>query len=224
MSRRKNSICVFCGRSASTMDHVPPEGIFPDPKPRDLITVPACNDCNEGSSKDDEYFRAIITTAEGNNEFAAQLVNQKIIPRFRRKPALLKSIMRDAKKIDVYSEGGIYLGKYPAIPCKPQRIQAVVEKIIRGLFWHETKMVLGTDYEVRRFLFNPNFDVQKKRAIASLTLKNVGDGRVFSYRCLFDEKDKRTSCWWLMFYDATLLMTLTELIVAKKEAKDKEMA
>ena len=224
MSRRKNNTCVFCGRPAPTMDHVPPEGIFPDPKPRDLITVPACNYCNKGSSKDEEYFRAIITTAEGNNEFAVQLVNQKIIPRFRRKPLLLKSIMRDAKKVDVYSEGGIYLGKYPAIPYKSQRIQSVVEKIIRALFWHETKMVLGTDYDVGRFILNPNFDEQKKRAIVSLPLKNVGDGKVFSYRYLFDEKDKRISCWWLMFFNATLLMALTEPIVAEKEPKSEKMS
>jgi hypothetical protein len=211
MSIKNYKLCVFCGeKPASTMDHVPPDCLFPEPKPSNLITVPACKNCNLGSSKDDEYFRAIITVADGNNEIAAQLVTQKIIPRFRKKPALLQSIMKSSKKVSVYSEGGIYLGKSPAIPYEPQRIHLVLEKIVRGFFWHETKTILGTDYCVKRFIFNPQFADQAKRGIAALPLRIIGDGKVFSYRYLLDENNKKLSCWWLMFFDASLFMLMTE--------------
>jgi hypothetical protein len=210
-SRKKNTICCICGKSpASTRDHIPPDGIFPDPKPKDLITVPACVKCNQGSSLNDEYFRAVIAIAYGNNDLAAQLVYKNIIKRFRKKPALLQSIVKSEKKVDVHSEGGIYLGKLPAIKCDPQRVCSVIDKIVRGLFWHETNEILGTDYCVSRTMFNPELPDEAKDRIRSLPIKRVGDGKVFSYRYLLDQKDHRISCWFLMFFDATLFMVFTK--------------
>jgi len=47
-------------REASTSDdHIPPKTIFGDKKPSDLITVPACEGCNNGCSLDDEYFKQL---------------------------------------------------------------------------------------------------------------------------------------------------------------------
>lgn len=211
MAKKKQQICSICGvRPATSKDHIPFEGIFPDPKPINLITVPACDECNRSTSLDEEYFRAVITPALHNNNLATQLVVQKIIKRFRKKPALLQAIMRNSRRVDVHSEGGIYLCTLPAIRCDPNRIQTVIAKIIRGLFWYETKTVLGVDYRVTRFILNPNFDEKIKYGIVSLPLKRVGDGKVFSYRYLLDNEDKRVGCWWLMFFDATLFMSLTE--------------
>jgi len=50
-----------------TDDHLPPRNIFPKPQPNnvDLITVPACSKCNEGSSRDDEEFKLYISLKSG---------------------------------------------------------------------------------------------------------------------------------------------------------------
>lgn len=212
MARPKNKPCAICGIVCEriTMDHIPFDGIFPDPKPQDPITVPACKECNEKTSLDEEYFRAVITPGSFHSNSAKELVDQKIIKGFRQKPALLRSIMKNTKKVDVYSQGGIYMGEQPAIQYEPQRIKNVIEKIVRGLFWYEKGEPLGSNYIVERFTLNPPYDNKTKAGIASLPLKKVGDGEVFSYRVLMDKENPRIGCWFLMFFNEILFVSITE--------------
>jgi hypothetical protein len=54
---KQEPFCVYCGATENlTEDHVPPQCLFPKPRPR-LIKVPACKACHAPTSKDDEYFR-----------------------------------------------------------------------------------------------------------------------------------------------------------------------
>src|ERR1700751_6135616 len=63
--RAKVAVCVYCGQTKPvTADHVPPKNLFPKRPPRNLRTVPSCFDCNNGFSKDDEYFRLALTITE----------------------------------------------------------------------------------------------------------------------------------------------------------------
>jgi hypothetical protein len=56
--------CAYCGAAADlTRDHVPPRVVFPKPRPKDLITVPACRPCNVSAGPDDEYFGAALRVA-----------------------------------------------------------------------------------------------------------------------------------------------------------------
>lgn len=200
----------MCGKPATTREHIPPDGIFPDPKPPNLITVPSCKTCNEGSSTDDQYFIWFITTAGFENPLAEK-VNQRVLKGFRQKPALLRAIMKKAKKVDVYSLGGIYLGRQPAFEYSRQRIQTVINKIVRGLFFKETKLLLGPNYIVEPFVFEPPFDEKVISGIRTLPLKSVGDGQIFSYRYLCDKIDRRISCWLLMFFSEKLIASFTKL-------------
>jgi len=53
--------CVLCReRPATTMDHVPPKGLFLQPRPP-LITIPACEICNGGASEDEEKFKVYVS-------------------------------------------------------------------------------------------------------------------------------------------------------------------
>ncbi|MGO9992866.1 MAG: hypothetical protein ACLPTF_10205 [Steroidobacteraceae bacterium] len=57
--------CVLCGINAATSrEHVPAESFFERPYPPDLITVPACARCNQGSQLDDDYFLAFLVSRE----------------------------------------------------------------------------------------------------------------------------------------------------------------
>ena len=75
---KDKSLCIFCGKPATTRDHIPPKGIFPDPMPSDLITVPACESCNSNTKLDDEYFQWLITTGSGENKQTHQLIKDRI--------------------------------------------------------------------------------------------------------------------------------------------------
>ena len=54
-------LCALCAiQPAVNREHVPARGLFPKPCPDglNLITVPACDGCNGGSKKNDEYLRS----------------------------------------------------------------------------------------------------------------------------------------------------------------------
>ena len=49
--------CYFCGKEATSKEHVPPKSFFPDKDKHrlNLITVPSCHDHNNKKSGTDEY-------------------------------------------------------------------------------------------------------------------------------------------------------------------------
>lgn len=48
--------CVYCGKPANTREHVPSKSLLIEPFPENLPTIPACFECNNGFSADEEYF------------------------------------------------------------------------------------------------------------------------------------------------------------------------
>jgi hypothetical protein len=71
--KRKIGQCVHCGRTDYISDdHLPPQSLFPAPRPNNLITVPSCDGCNGGSSKDDEYFRLWLVSRENTKGHLAR--------------------------------------------------------------------------------------------------------------------------------------------------------
>lgn len=66
MDAPTSDTCVMCGREkACSRDHVPPKCIFPDPRPGDLVTVPACTVCNMHRSGLDEQFKVFLGLTVG---------------------------------------------------------------------------------------------------------------------------------------------------------------
>jgi len=200
--------CFNCGRPADTRDHVPPKGVFPRPRPTTLITVPACKTCNELTKLQDEYFRWLVATVGDATPEAVKLIGQRILPRFREKPALLREIMKGARQVDVYSPGGIWVGREPAFEYDRGRIQPVVEKTVKGLYFHEFGQRLEMAV-VKDFVLNPKIPEENIPAVAGLPLRDVAPG-VFGYRFYCDPNEKRASLWLLMFFEKTLFFTITE--------------
>jgi hypothetical protein len=54
--------CVYCGGPADTSDHTPPQCLLGKPLPRNvqLMTVPACSQCNGGFSQDEMRTAAVV--------------------------------------------------------------------------------------------------------------------------------------------------------------------
>jgi hypothetical protein len=54
-------VCAYCGaEDPQTIDHVPPKLMLEEPYPDNLVTVPACQECNKKFMKNDEYTRTFI--------------------------------------------------------------------------------------------------------------------------------------------------------------------
>jgi hypothetical protein len=61
MRSHASDICVLCAQApATSVEHIPAQLFFDRPLPSNLITVPACLACNQGSQHDDEYLRAFM--------------------------------------------------------------------------------------------------------------------------------------------------------------------
>lgn len=206
--------CVFCGVIGDvTDDHVPPKTIFAKPRPSDLITVPGCKECNHGWSLDDEYFRTALClsnkTEDERNATAGRKAAMRSLQREEAKGFAKMFLSRTFPK-EVYSPEGIYLGKRLAFSVDFKRIQKVVAKITRGLFYNESGRILPQNYGVsvdsndtlEQMDANLLHDLQKTiiKPLLSAQERIIGDG-AFRYRyAIPDDGDGFVSVWALTFY------------------------
>ena len=76
-----SNICAYCGKPADTVDHVIPKGLYPESirsNSPQLLTVPACRECNESFSDDEEHFRNVITVMGEASGAVKELFNDKV--------------------------------------------------------------------------------------------------------------------------------------------------
>lgn len=214
--------CTYCGsRENLTDDHVPPKNVFPKPRPSDLVTVPACKKCNEDISEDEEYFRLKLCLSEqvGNSPDARK--NREVILRSLERheaTGFKKSFLSDIRSIWLRTPAGIYLGKRLAFEVDLHRIFRVVEKSVRGLFFHETGNRLHPSYVVNihssETLEECSAELleELKQTIwiplEQLSPRIIGNG-AFAYSCHIPEEDPFFSVWSLTFYEKVSFLCLT---------------
>lgn len=130
-------LCAICGeREGTTRDHVPPKAIFPRPRPDNLVTVPACPECNNGASDHDDLFKVYLSMqAAGNNEIARRLFQEKTVRTLERNQSLLAAIRNEATVVEVINNQG-RLETRTGILWDSDAHDRVIERTIRGLYFH----------------------------------------------------------------------------------------
>jgi hypothetical protein len=207
--------CYLCGALATTKDHIPPLGLFQKPRPSNLITVPACLACNRDRSLDDEYFRLVIAAGSRDAPQSHNVLQQRIIPRMRETPALVVEFLKSVQRVDFHSPDGTYIGQAPVFQINRPRVQAVIDKIVRGLFFKNTNHRLAVGYIVEDYLSYPKVEKSLQDVITELPFVNIGDGSIFIYRYHISNTNKSESFWFLMFYnDTSLFIAKTSLATA----------
>lgn len=112
---RQQSFCVFCGGTPDTKDHLPSRVFLDQPYPEDLAHVPACRDCNNGFSLDEEYVAVLLEgEASGSCPGAQRPQIRKVLDR---KPKLRNRVMNDLAS---------------SLSDKDERIKRVLIKLARG--------------------------------------------------------------------------------------------
>jgi hypothetical protein len=205
-SSAKKSVCAYCGEYCPTSrDHVPPKNLFPKPRTADLITVPACERCHSGSSKDDDYFRAALLTSEllEGHPGAERVIDELMRSLGKRKGRqFIRLLASSIEKVDAWSpQGSVYLGKKDAFRIDRPRITAVLRRIIRGLYFHEIGRPVPANYQVVAEL-QPQVDPRLREICASITFtlpKIIGEG-AFEYFFQRVAGDSNSMLWVLHFY------------------------
>ena len=185
----QDEVCVYCGSTERlTDDHIPPKTLFPRPRPSNLITVRSCRKCNEGASKDDEYFRLVLSMRHDTGDHSA--VKQIL-------PSIYRSLQRSAQKgfqqalfdsmseVDILSTSGIYLGTADGYNVDLTRLDRVAARITTGLFYHEVGKRIPSDFRVITYsadgIVNANTDA-KTRIIKMFDKVTSDEPRVFGDR------------------------------------------
>jgi len=209
-----SQVCVYCLRNAAdTEDHVVPEGFFEQAPEAGYIKVPACYSCNNSLSRDEEYFLvAILAEATAHSQTANRVLDRLAEDhRSGRRPrsGLAVALLEKVRPADVYSPGGIYLGTGQAVQLDTTRVNRVLEKIVRGLFFHRFGRPLPQDATVYVEVM-PELDRMRSSVIAAaLSQAPSFLGDVFMYRLYFPADGTDATSWALGFYDAVLAIGVT---------------
>jgi hypothetical protein len=131
--------CVYCSRPATTVDHVPAKGLFPKPRPSDLITVPCCLRCNQQGARDDEYFRRVLFLRDDVQAHpqAARLWPTEV--RAIEKPTkvgMRQTFLDSLRRAEVVDRNGRHLGEQTVSLVERHRLALVASRVAKGLYYH----------------------------------------------------------------------------------------
>jgi hypothetical protein len=207
-------ICTYCERPAENEDHVPPECLFPKPRPKDLVTVPSCINCNRGFSKDDEYLKQIFILRHDISEqprvrpLVASLFRTLQRPKAKGYAAL---VYRNLCDVSLRTPAGLHLGTTGAFNVDLVRARRTLARITRGLFRKEIAERLPLETLVTVQVSLENEAVAREQALGYLggrPVRIVGRG-AFRYAWV-QASDSPTSSLWLMeFFDAFACLGIT---------------
>jgi hypothetical protein len=147
--------CVYCGAKGElTKDHIPPKSLFSKPRPANLITVPSCGRCNNAASKDDEYFKAVLSLKErvGNHPDAKGIL-ESVLHSLARREGRSFSVyfLNKISHVNVRTPAAVYLGKRLSYDVDLKRFGYVAARIVRGLFYVLKGKRIPSEYMVVAF-------------------------------------------------------------------------
>lgn len=219
-----NTRCVYCGTtSASTRDHIPPKCLFPTPRPSDLITVPACAKCNSSASKDDEYFRLVLSLRwDTSQNPAANAVSEAAIRQLLRPEGRVfaESFFRGLQEVCLSAPGlsaPIETGLYDV---DMKRLNRVGRRILLGLYAHHCGARLPDTCSTRVWCLDA-LGTSRGEAFANVSgmlrrfvgreFRSVAAGAFrYSFMRVKDSHDHPDSSVWLFcFYGVVLFLGTT---------------
>jgi len=176
--------CAYCGAPATTRDHIPPVKLFPRPRSSDLITVPSCDPCNNSASDDDEYFVWAITMSQKcDGDESQRLLGQRLKPPMTsRRRRAVDALVASSQRVDVTSPGGVFLGQAVAYDVNFDRLNAVVSRCLRGLYFKHLRTRVPDGFLAQGFVEPPpaSLHMPAAQVLMNNPRHSVGGG-VFEY-------------------------------------------
>jgi|SRR5882724_6201870 len=189
--------CAYCGGlSDLTRDHVPPQGLFSKPRPANLITVPACLSCNREYSKHDEYFRLVMTLGIDRAKFPKENAASVEAINNLGRPQSIGFALSLLERNDPETRGQ---------RVDKDRIGIVLHRIIRGIFYHHTRIRLPKSASFNFTLVSESTErmpvLRSAIELLAINLTTIGDG-IFRYAFVQASlADGFDTVWLLKFYD-----------------------
>lgn len=84
--------CLYCGATSQTREHVPSRILLQKPFPENLPVMPACAECNNSYSLDEEYVACVLGCMLSGTTEPHLIKNPRVSKALVRKPALRTQI------------------------------------------------------------------------------------------------------------------------------------
>jgi hypothetical protein len=210
---RESDICVLCGeREAITGEHVPPKGLFRK-LPNPYLTIPACKECNEGSTLDDEYLRQVMSATALVGE-GRDVWTEKVVPKFQNRPGTQAGLRNAMTISEIETE---QFGKFmaPQLMISEPRLRVSITKMVFGLHWFHTGNILPS---TRRPILALIDAARGPATIVSKEFQAVSQGNLMG---VYDSPATRetffytytalplASKWFFFFYKQTAVIAVT---------------
>lgn len=150
--QRMLGLCVYCGGSPETREHVPPRVFLDMPYPENLPVVEACSKCNGGFSLHEEYLACLIECVICGSAEPGHAKREKIARILNERPSVAKRI-HDART----DEHGMTI-----FSVEHDRVRMIVEKIARGHVLYEMNELVDESDELIALPFTAFTDEQRK--------------------------------------------------------------
>ncbi len=219
MTTSKN--CIFCDKTANTKEHIPAKQFFKGVPDKSLITVPSCTACNRSFQKDEDFFRQFyVSMLMERSPEAKKLMEGEVSRSILRTPALGRQMFSQMKLVDAYTRSGLYKGKmtmYTVSDSDKVRINRVITKVIKGLFFHEFGQTIPEDWIIKIIWITP--EVEKEQKLDEMAKEprwRVIKEDTFAY-WVNPVPDTFQSVWLLDFFKIPLFYVL---VLDKKTAKE----
>lgn len=125
-------VCVFCGGSPDTRDHVPSRVLLDDPVPENLPVVDCCQSCNSGFSLDEQYVACLIDCVLAGSASAKRAARPKVSRILAETPELAARIAA----AEIHQEDGQQTWR-----PEMDRVQTVILKLARGHVAYELSLL-----------------------------------------------------------------------------------
>jgi len=210
------NICCLCGfkKADITKEHLFPKGFFNTPRPSNLPRrIPACYECNNGLSKDEEHFRVFLATGMAYESNAGKRMwTEKIRPDLKGKRRGLKQRIRSkAKQVRVVSESGDFIGYAHILEMNRESANRVLWKIAKGLYYLDTQRVLPSEVEILVGYSAENPEIifpPLDEALKGAKKIELGSGEVTYWRNTIKDNPEE-SLTWIRFYEDKIFLICT---------------
>jgi len=207
--------CVLCTRvGPRTEEHIPPKNLWPKSQSirKRCLWVPACPKCNSESARDDEYFRIVVAQNAETGEHPEVKLVEPAIARSLERPefaGLRHTILSRAFPVELRTDAGLYVERRLAHMVDAKRVQRVISKIVRGLYFLESKTIMPESHQVS-FIVPEQLDrmsleqrvkaAQYVNAFQGRSFKVGGPGRVFQFSYIVEPQQNGVASLWLLVF------------------------
>jgi len=198
--------CYLCGdelvkNKNKSKDHVPPDCIFPQEKPPNLITVPCCKKCNEEYKQLDERMRNYLALLAGDKSTSVGQTAQREVFRSRKWREVFLSYTKEHPTL-VDDKG------YPRLVFyfNDNELKQWLVRIVKGLFYklNGTRISDAATFKVGKY---PQFSPQPSETFP------MEKGLEFRPYFIFGILQEQNNDFWvLVFYDRLIFSVSVDFL------------